>query len=215
MHIKRFIESTNLQTTITGNDVDALIAEAKALEVFGVCVPPFWVKRASREIGDADLSLVTIVGFPLGYHMTETKVEEAKLALRDGANELDVVMNVSAFKDGMPWPKIEFAKLSKLAHDHDAMLKVIIEVAYLTDEEIVKAARLCSDAGVDFVKTSTGMVTNGGATEHHIKLLREVLPSSVGIKASGGIKTREQAIQLIEAGADRIGTSSAAQIVNG
>tara|TARA_B100001250_G_C19639302_1_gene717481 strand:+ start:347 stop:994 length:648 start_codon:yes stop_codon:yes gene_type:complete len=215
MNIKRFIESTNLQTTITGNDVDALIAEAKALEVFGVCVPPFWVKRASREIGDADLSLVTIVGFPLGYHMTETKVEEAKLALRDGANELDVVMNVSAFKDGMPWPKIEFAKLSKLAHDHDAMLKVIIEVAYLTDEEIVKAARLCSDAGVDFVKTSTGMVTNGGATEHHIKLLREVLPSSVGIKASGGIKTREQAIQLIEAGADRIGTSSAAQIVNG
>lgn len=215
MNIRRFIESTNLQTTITGNDVDALIAEAKALEVFGVCVPPFWVKRASREIGDADLSLVTIVGFPLGYHMTETKVEEAKLALRDGANELDVVMNVSAFKDGMPWPKIEFAKLSKLAHDHDAMLKVIIEVAYLTDEEIVKAARLCSDAGVDFVKTSTGMVTNGGATEHHIKLLREVLPSSVGIKASGGIKTREQAIQLIEAGADRIGTSSAAQIVNG
>ncbi|WP_258098956.1 deoxyribose-phosphate aldolase [Marinoscillum pacificum] len=215
MNIRRFIESTNLQTTITGNDVDALIAEAKALEVFGVCVPPFWVKRASREIGDADLSLVTVIGFPLGYQMTETKVEEAKLALRDGANELDVVMNVSAFKDGMPWPKIEFAKLSKLAHEYDAMLKVIIEVAYLTDEEIVRAARLCSDAGVDFVKTSTGMVTNGGATVHHIKLLREVLPSSVGIKASGGIKTRKQAIQLIEAGADRIGTSSAAQIVNG
>lgn len=215
MNIRRFIESTNLQTTITGNDVDALIAEAKALEVLGVCVPPFWVKRASREIGDADLSLVTVIGFPLGYQMTETKVEEAKLALRDGANELDVVMNVSAFKDGMPWPKIEFAKLSKLAHEHDAMLKVIIEVAYLTDEEIVKAARLCSDAGVDFVKTSTGKVTNGGATEHHIKLLREVLPSSVGIKASGGIKTKEQAIQLIEAGADRIGTSSAALIVKG
>lgn len=215
MNIKRFIESTNLQTTITGKDVDALIAEAKELEVFGVCVPPFWVKRASREIGDADLSLVTVIGFPLGYQMTETKVEEAKLALRDGANELDLVMNISAFKDGMPWPKIEFAKLSKLAHENDAMLKVIIEVAYLSDEEIVKAAKLCADAGVDFVKTSTGMVPNGGATEHHIKLLREVLPSNVGIKASGGIKTREQAIELIGAGADRIGTSSAANIING
>ena len=215
MNLNRFIESTNLKPTVTGKEIDALVNEAKELNVFGVCVPPFWVKRASREIGDSDPSLVTVIGFPLGYQMTETKVEEARLALRDGANELDLVMNISAFKDGMSWPKIEFSKLSKLAHEHEAMLKVIIEVAYLSDEEIVQAARLCADAGVDFVKTSTGFAPDGNVKEHHIKLLREVLPSSVGIKASGGIKTREQAVSLINAGADRLGTSSAYQIIKG
>ena len=215
MNLNRFIESTNLKPTVTGKEIDALVNEAKELNVFGVCVPPFWVKRASREIGDSDPSLVTVIGFPLGYQMTETKIEEARLALRDGANELDLVMNISAFKDGMSWPKIEFAKLSKLAHEHEAMLKVIIEVAYLSDEEIVQAARLCADAGVDFVKTSTGFAPDGNVKEQHIKLLREVLPSSVGIKASGGIKTREQAVSLINAGADRLGTSSAYQIIKG
>ena len=214
MNLSKLIESTNLNPTVTGQDIDLLINEAKELKVFGVCVPPFWVKRASRELEGSDLSLITVIGFPLGYQMTETKIEEAKLALRDGANELDLVMNVSAFKDGMPWPKIEFAKMSKLAHDHEAPLKVIIEVGYLSDEEIIKAAKLCADAGVDFVKTSTGFAPNGSVTEQHVRLMREVLPSNVGIKASGGIKSREQAESLVKAGADRIGTSSAHQLLN-
>lgn len=213
-NLNRLIESTLLHPTITGKEVDRLIAEARDLQVFGVCVPPFWVKRAAREIGQEDLHLITVIGFPLGYQMTETKMEEAKLAIRDGANELDMVLNISAFKDGMPWPKIEFAKMSGLAHEHDTLLKVIIEVAYLSDDEIIKAARLCADAGVDFVKTSTGFVKDGEATSRHIKLLREVLPSNVGIKASAGIKTREQAEALVQAGADRIGTSSAKGILN-
>lgn len=213
-NLNRFIESTNLNPQMTGRDVDNLIAEAKALEVLGVCLPPFWVKRAAREIGDADIQLITVIGFPLGYQMTEVKMEEARVALEDGANELDLVMNVSAFKDGMSWPKIEFAKMSKFAHEHDAMLKVIIEVAYLSPEEMKQAALMCADAGVDFVKTSTGFAPNGSATVDHIKLLREILPSNVGIKASAGIKTREQSIALVKAGADRLGTSSAHRILS-
>lgn len=213
-NINRFIEHTNLKPTITGKDVDQLIKEAKEHQFVGVCVPPFWVKRATREIGESDIQLVTVAGFPLGYNMTETKVEEIKLALRDGADEIDLVMNVSAIKDGMPWPKIEFAKCSKLIHDEYKILKVIIETALLTEDEIVKACRLCADAGVDFVKTSTGFAS-GGAKEEHIKLMCEVLPSNVGIKASGGIKTYDQAIAMIKAGADRLGTSSGIEIVKG
>ncbi|MEQ8473096.1 MAG: deoxyribose-phosphate aldolase [Marinoscillum sp.] len=212
INLARLIEYTNLNPQITGRDVDQLIHEALDFEVFGVCVPPFWVKRASREIGQKDLQLITVVGFPLGYQMTETKMEEARLALRDGANEIDMVMNISAFKDGMPWPKIEFAKMSKLVHDSEALLKVIIEVGYLSDEEILKAAKLCADAGVDFVKTSTG-TTGIGATAQQVKLLRGALPSNVGIKASGGIKTKQQAIEFIEAGADRLGTSNASSLI--
>ncbi len=211
-NINRFIEHTNLKPTITGKDVDLLVKEAKEYQFVGVCVPPFWVKRAKREIGDADIQLVTVVGFPLGYNMTETKMEELRLAIRDGADELDLVMNISAFKDGMPWPKIEFAKSSKLCHEEGKILKVIIETAYLSNEEIVTACKLCNDAGVDFVKTSTGFAPEGAKPEH-IKLMRSVLPSSVGIKASGGIKTYDQAIALINAGADRLGTSSGIQIM--
>lgn len=211
-NLERFIEHTNLKPSITGKDVDKLVAEAKENGFVGVCVPPFWVKRASREIGDSDVQLVTVIGFPLGYNMTETKVEEMKLAMRDGADELDLVMNVSAIKDGIPWPKIEFAKCSKLAHEEGKILKVIIETALLTDDEIVKACKLCADAGVDYVKTSTGFASAGAKVEH-IELMRSVLPSSVGIKASGGIKTYEQTIALINAGADRIGTSSGVAII--
>lgn len=145
--------------------------------------------------------------------MTEVKLEEARLAVRDGAHELDMVMNLSAFTDGMPWPKIELAKLSVFAHDNDVLLKVIIEVGLLNTSQIVKSAKLCADAGVDFVKTCTGYSAGGGVSVEHVKLLRETLPSSVGIKASGGIKSHEQVMDLVKAGADRIGTSKALQIL--
>lgn len=211
-NINRFIEHTNLKPTITGKDVDKLVAEAKEHSLLGVCVPPFWVKRAAREIGKADIQLVTVVGFPLGYQMTEAKEEETRLAIRDGADEIDVVMNISAFKDGMMWFKIELVKLSKMIHESERMMKVILETAYLDDAEIIKAANIAKDAGVDFVKTSTGFA-HAGAQVNHIKLMRENLPSQVGIKASGGIKTLEDATALIKAGADRIGTSSGVDIV--
>ncbi len=206
-NLSAYIEHTNLSPTITGSDIDRLVAEAKQYSFLGICVPPFWVKRAKREIGDSQIILVTVAGFPLGYSQTETKLTEIKHAIDDGADEIDVVWNVSAFKSRMPWTKIEIAKCSKLVHDHQKSLKVIIETAYLTPEEIVEACKLCVDAGTDFVKTSTGFASTGAKIEH-VQLMRQSVPSSVGVKASGGIKTKSQAIEMIQAGANRIGTSS-------
>jgi deoxyribose-phosphate aldolase len=123
------------------------------------------------------------------------------------------VWNVTSFKTGIPWTKIEIAKCSKLVHDHQKLLKVIIETAYLSDAEIEQACKLCADAGVDFVKTSTGFAPMG-ATVEHVALMKKSLPDSVGIKASGGIKNQQQTLALIEAGATRIGTSSGVSIVN-
>ena len=154
---------------------------------------------------------MTVAGFPLGYNMTETKLDEIKRGIDNGADEIDVVWNVTSFKTGIPWTKIEVAKCAKACHDHQKLLKVIIETAYLSDTEIEEACKLCADAGADFVKTSTGFAPAGAKAEH-IRLMRSVLPPSVGIKASGGIKTREQAIEMIAAGADRIGTSSAVRM---
>jgi deoxyribose-phosphate aldolase len=212
MNLAQYIEHTVLSPTLTIQDIDKVVNEARQYGFLGVCVPPFWVKRAQREIGKDKILLVTVAGFPLGYNMTETKLDEIKRAIDNGADEVDVVWNISSFKTGIPWTKIELAKCSKLIHDHQKLLKVIIETAYLSDEEIVEACKLCADAGVDIVKTSTGFAPSGAKAEH-IKLMRSVLPPSVGIKASGGIKTREQALQMIEAGADRLGTSSGIKII--
>ena len=212
MDIASYIEHTNLNPTLTIKDVDQLVVEANQFHFLGVCVPPFWVKRAKREIGTNNILLVTVAGFPFGYSMTETKLDEIKRAIDNGADEIDVVWNVTSFKTGIPWTKIEVAKCSKLVHDHQKILKVIIETAYLSDPEIVTACKLCADAGVDFVKTSTGFAPSG-AKEEHIKLMKAALPSSVGIKASGGIKTLEQTTQMINAGASRIGTSSGIKIL--
>ena len=212
-NIHRYIEHTNLKPTLTHYDVEQLINEAKEHQLLGVCVPPFWVKKAKRDIGEDDIQLVTVIGFPLGYQMTETKLAEMQKAIDDGADELDMVMNISALKAQMNWPKIEIAKCSKLAHEQYKLLKVIIETAYLNEQELELACRWCADAGVDFVKTSTGFASEGAKIED-IKKMRAILPSNVGIKASGGIKTYEQAVALINAGADRIGTSSGVDIVN-
>jgi len=210
--IEKYIEQTVLKAQTVDSDIESLIKEAKEYGFVGVCVPPFWVKKAKREIGDADIQLVSVVGFPLGYNLTETKVFETEQLIKMGADEIDVVWSLTAFKAGMNWPKIEIARLSQVCHDHERILKVILETAYLSDREIIQVCEICADAGVDFVKTSTGFAPEG-AKESHIKLMRQNLPSSVGIKASGGIKTLEQALRLVQAGADRIGTSSGVQIV--
>lgn len=211
-NINRFIEHTNLKPTITANDIDLLVDEAKTHQFVGVCVPPFWVKKTKREIGQNDIQLVTVIGFPLGYNMTETKLQEMQMAIDNGANELDLVMNISSFKTGLNWSKIEMAKASKISHDAGCLLKVIIETAYLSEDEIVMAAKIAADAGVDFLKTSTGFA-DSGAKEEHIRLLRKNLPSSVGIKASGGIRDYQTALNMINAGADRIGCSASVDIV--
>lgn len=212
MKLNPYIEHTLLSPTLTVSDIDRLVSEAKEHNLFGVCVPPFWVKRAKREIGNRPIQLVTVAGFPLGYNMTETKVDEIKLALHNGADEIDLVWNISSFKTGMGWEKIEIVKCGKLVHEAQKLLKVIIETAYLNDQEIISACKICADAGADFVKTSTGFAS-AGATVEHIALMRKNLPESVGIKASAGIKNYDQAFQMIQAGADRIGTSSGIAIV--
>lgn len=210
--IAKYIEHTSLSATLTIADIDRLVQEAKQYGFLGVCVPPFWVKRAKREIGEENIVLVTVAGFPLGYNMSETKLEEIQRAIDNGADEIDVVWNISAFKSNMPWTKIEIAKCAKLTHDNQKLLKVIIETAYLSDSEIAEASKLCADAGTDFVKTSTGFAPAGAKAEH-VRIMRQSVPAHVGVKASGGIKTYEQALQMIEAGAERLGTSSGITIV--
>lgn len=210
--IRRFIEHTNLRPALTDKEVDELVEGAKMYGFVGLCVPPFWVKKAKREIGPEKIRLVTVIGFPLGYHMTETKINEMEIAIANGADELDLVMNVSAFKSGMPWVKIEIAKCAQLAHHSGRLLKVIIETAYLQEDEMITAAKICQDAGADYVKTSTGFA-NSGARLEDVRLLRNNLPDHIGIKASGGIKTLEQAKLFVEAGADRIGTSNGIKIM--
>jgi deoxyribose-phosphate aldolase len=213
-NLERYLEQTILKPTVVDADIDQLVADAKKYNFRGICVPPFWVKKAKRDLGDADTQVVTVVGFPLGYNMTETKVFETELAIKNGADEIDVVWSITSFKAGMNWPKIELAKLASVCHEQERILKVIIETAYLDEEEIRRACDICSQAGVDFVKTSTGFAPAGAQLEH-IKLMREILPSNVGIKASGGIKTYEQAVAFVQAGADRIGTSSGVEILKG
>jgi deoxyribose-phosphate aldolase len=213
MDVSQCIEHTNLSPTLTISDIDKLVEEARVHKFLAVCVPPFWVKRARREIGNDPIRLVTVAGFPLGYNMTETKLDEINRAVDNGADEVDVVLNLSSFKTNLPWTKVDIAKCAKLIHDRQRLLKVIIETAYLSEAEIEKACKLCADAGADFVKTSTGFAPAGALVEH-VRLMRRVLPEGVGIKASGGIKTIEQVKQLLEAGATRIGTSSAVTIVS-
>lgn len=213
MDLARHIEHTALCPTLTIEAIDRLVDEARQFQFFGVCVPPFWVQRAKREVGKDPITVVTVAGFPLGYTMTETKIDEIKRGIDNGAGEVDVVWNLSAFKTGMPWVKVEIAKCAKTCHENNALLKVIIETAHLSEAEIKEGCLLCADAGADFLKTSTGFAPSGAKVEH-IRLMRSVLPPAVRVKASGGIKTREQALQLIEAGADRIGTSSAVSMMN-
>lgn len=209
MHkLNRYLESTLLKPTVTEREIDQLVREAREHQFIGICIPPFWVKKVKRELRDEDIQVVTVVGFPFGYESTETKVAQLKAAIKDGADELDVVWSQTAFHSGMSWPKIELAQLSKICHEEERMLKVIVETAYLSPAQLQEACAICVEAGADFVKTSTGYAPYGARVED-VALMRQVLPSTVGVKASGGIKTLESALVLIQAGADRIGTSSA------
>jgi deoxyribose-phosphate aldolase len=212
MDIASSIEHTNLSPCLTIDDIDRLVDEAYEHKFLGICVPPFWVKRARRQIDKKKIILVSVAGFPLGYNMTETKLNEIQLAIDNGVDEIDVVWNISSFKTELPWTKIELAKCSNLVHKENKILKIIIETAYLSPLEIERASKMCADAGADFVKTSTGYAPDGAKADH-VKLIRKHLPANVGIKASGGIKTYKQSKELILAGASRLGTSSGIHIL--
>ena len=208
INIYNHIEYTLLRPDATQADFEKLLEIAKTYQLYGICVPPYWVKKMRRDIGNDGVKLVTVAAFPFGYEKAEVKLAEIKQAIEDGADEIDTVLNITAFKTGMPaWAKAEIAQASKACHDAEKILKVIIEIAYLSDKEIAEACRLCSDAGADFVKTSTGYASSG-ATIHAIEIMKKNIGKQVGIKASGGIKTKEFAWSLIAAGAERIGTSA-------
>lgn len=211
--INKYIEHTCLKPLTTYADIDKLIAEAKEYHFLGVCVPPYWVEKAHRDLRGTDIKVVTVVGFPLGYERTATKRREMEIAIQDGADELDMVMTLSAFATGAyDWVKIEIAQLAQFAHEKEKILKVILETTYWTDEQIALACRIATEAGADFVKTSTGFAS-AGATVEHIRLMRKNCPDTIGIKASGGIKNLQTALAMIQAGAERIGTSSGASIM--
>lgn len=211
--LHQHIEHTLLSPVAGSDDYERLVQEAIQHRFVGVCVPPYWVKKVRRDLGTHDIQLVTVVGFPLGYNRSEVKVRETEIALTDGATEVDMVMNLSAFKTGMMnWVKGDIAQLAKMCHESQAMLKVIIETCYLGDEEIIRACKISQDAGADFVKTSTGF-GSGGATAHAVRLMRETVGAYMGVKASGGIRSKEQALAMIAAGADRIGSSAGAALL--
>jgi deoxyribose-phosphate aldolase len=211
--IRTYIEHTNLQPTITGADVEQLLAEANTHQFCGICVPPYWAKKVRYDLGNSPIRLVTVIGFPLGYNRSEVKMQELKSALREGVDEFDVVVNISAVKhNAFEWIKPEIFQFAQVLHEQEKILKVILETAYLTEEEIKRTAQVCADAGADYIKTSTGFAPEGAKVEH-IKLLRALLPETVGIKASGGIRDYATAKAMIEAGADRIGTSAGVRIV--
>ena len=213
MHnINQYIEHTILKANTSHEDIDKIVQEAIQYQFKGICVPPFWVKKARNGLGESNVQLVTVSGFPFGYNKTETKVFEIEQALNDGADEVDIVWNLSAYKSEMNWVKQDIARCAEKLHDHGKFLKVILETAYLSKEEIEAGCHICKDAGADFVKTSTGFA-HEGATVENIKIMRAALPSSVGIKAAGGIKDLETAVAMIKAGADRIGTSSGVAIL--
>ena len=214
MELNKYIEHTLLKQDAAGADFEKLFREARENKFFGVCVNPAYVKKAKDALKGTDVKIVTVVGFPLGASKTEIKAAETAEAIKDGADEIDMVINVTALKDkDYDYIVNEVAALKKVCGAHN--LKVIIETDLLTKDEIVKACELCVKGGADFVKTSTGFVKNGvGAKVEDVKLMYEtVSPHGLRVKASGGIKTKDAAVALVEAGAARLGTSSGVQIV--
>ncbi len=214
MNIARFIDHTVLKPTTTIADVEKLCSEAIQYQFAAVCVPPLFVKKAKELVGTSTVKVATVIGFPFGYSAIEAKVAEVVLAIIDGADELDMVINISAIKNN-DWNFLanEINAILPIVKSKGKLIKIIIESGILTDEEIIKCCDLYGAAGVDFMKTSTGFAEKG-ATLEAVQLMRKHLADSILIKASGGIKSYTFAKQLIDAGANRIGCSSSVAIVN-
>mgnify|MGYP003098762688 FL=1 len=216
MELNKYIEHTLLKQDATREDLEKLLKEACEYSFLGVCVNPCNVKLAKqflKETGYNEVKVVTVVGFPLGQTTTENKVLETVDAIKNGADEIDMVINAGRLKDkDYNYIVDEISKIKAFCQGRN--LKVILETDLLTKEEIKKACELCIQGGADFVKTSTGFVKNGvGAKEEDVKLMYEtVKDAGLKVKASGGIRDKETAIKMIEAGASRLGTSSGAKI---
>lgn len=212
MKLNQYIDHTLLKSTATPDDIIKLCEEAKENEFYAVCVNGCYVPLAKEYVEGSNVKVAAVIGFPLGASAPESKVREAAIAIEHGADEIDMVLNVGFLQGGWPEAVEKEIEEVKIAIG-DAVLKVILETCYLTDEEIKLACRLSKKAGADFVKTSTGFGT-GGATEHHVKLMLDEVGDTMKIKASGGVRDAETAKKYIEMGVKRLGTSSGIAIVS-
>ena len=214
MNLAAHIDHTLLRPDATEAQIIQLCDEAAAHGFATVCVPPCYVALATAKLAETSVGICTVIGFPLGYSTASVKFKEAEVALYDGATELDMVINISALKSGKTDAiQAEILDLADLCHVHQSLLKVIIETALLTEVEIELACRLCVGGEADFVKTSTGYASRG-ASVADVELMRRSLPAGVRIKAAGGIRTREAALALLAAGADRIGSSNSVALID-
>ncbi|AGN37164.1 deoxyribose-phosphate aldolase [Bacillus paralicheniformis] len=212
--IARMIDHTLLKPDAVTSEIEALCKEARVYDFASVCVNPCWVKLCAELLKDSEVKVCTVIGFPLGAASPETKAFETKQAIADGAGEVDMVINIGALKDRDTGTVEYDIRAVTDAAVGKALVKVIIETSLLTDEEKRLACELAVKAGADFVKTSTGF-SGGGATVQDIKLMREAVGPVIGVKASGGVRDKESALAMVEAGATRIGASAGVSIVKG
>lgn len=213
--LAKYIDHTALKATTTPAEIDRLCAEARQYGFAAVCVNPCYVRRAAEALAGSEVAVATVVGFPLGATTSQVKATEAREAVLAGAREIDMVINIGLAKAGQfdaVEADIRAVVEAAQAADARAVVKVIIEACYLTDEEKVQACRRAVAAGAHYVKTSTGM-GSGGATVEDVRLMRATVGPEIGVKAAGGIRTADEAQKMIEAGASRIGTSSGVQII--
>lgn len=208
-----YIDHTLLNPDATRDDIVQLCEEAVEYGFAAVCINPSWVSLCDELLSGTGVKVCTVIGFPLGATTTSTKVQEAKEAIANGADEVDMVINIGALKGGdYEYVKKDIQAVKEAVGNH--VVKVILETGLLSDRQIVKASRLCKETGADFVKTSTGFGP-GGAKMNDIALMRRVVGSELGVKASGGVHTFEEAMDMISAGANRIGASAGVSIVSG
>lgn len=211
--LARMVDHTLLKPEATSADVAALCAEANDLGVFSVCISPSFLPLAEGLLAPS-VATCTVVGFPSGKHHAGIKAAEAARAVADGADEVDMVIDVGAARAG-DWAIVEDEVAAVRSASTGKLLKVILETAALTDDQIVRACQICADAGADYVKTSTGFHPAGGASEHAIALMAATVGGRLGVKASGGIRTASAALALVAAGATRLGLSGTRVVLDG
>ncbi len=212
MEINEYLEHTWLKSDTTPEKIQEICEEAKTYKFKGICIPPYFIKEAKAHLEGSDVKIVTVIGFPMGYSNTASKVEEIKRAINDGADELDVVINVAAIKAGN-WSYVEsdVESVTRITHLKGKVIKLITEVGFLTEEELERVCKIVTMFSVNYFKTSSGY-TGVDTTAEMIKNIRAMLPADINIKASGGIRNLETAEAVIKAGATRIGSSSCVKI---
>lgn len=215
MELAKYIDHTLLKPEATKEQIDQIVKEAKENDFASVMINPYWVKHVHEELKGTDIHTATVIGFPLGANTTAIKVAEAKEAMDEGADELDMVLNIGELKgNNLDAVESDIKAVVDAGHAENKIVKVIIETALLTDEEKVTAAKLVMKANADFVKTSTGFSTSGAKVED-VALLKKTVGDKIQVKAAGGIHSKAEAEAMVNAGATRLGTSASIKIING